>query len=151
LGCLDVDTWAWHAPEFGTGFEAQRWLLPPLPSSLFPLAGRRTSSNPSITLPCNLAPGLNINQSEAVAALIPPHRARQRCGFAPRQGRQDGFGVLPVSSACSLSSGEGGRSVKMTTHRLAKFIGPLSLASWCSRPGPHHIINYSSRLRRIIN
>lgn len=59
LGCLVLEPWAWRTPEFGTGFEAQTWLLPPLVS----IGWRRTSSNPSITLPCCLARGLNINQS----------------------------------------------------------------------------------------
>lgn len=58
LGCLVFKRWAWRDPEFGTGFEAQTWLLP---RPVF-IGWRRTSSNPSIKLPCSLARGLNINQ-----------------------------------------------------------------------------------------
>lgn len=62
---------------------------------LLPLAGRRTSSNPSITLPCSLAPGLHINQSAA---------------------GQPGFtncGPHPVLTGCSSHCGKGGRSFKL--------------------------------------
>jgi hypothetical protein len=59
LGCLVLgDVGVARSPEFGTGFEAQTWLLP---RPVF-IGWRRTSSNPSIMLLCCLAPGLNINQ-----------------------------------------------------------------------------------------
>lgn len=65
---------------------------------LLPLAGRRTSSNPSITLPCSLAPGLHINQS-----------AVGQPGFADS-------GSHPVLTGCSSRCGKGGRSFKLNMH-----------------------------------
>lgn len=100
VGCLHVAVWAWRAPEFGTGFEAQMWLLPPQPAPLFPLAGRRTSSNPSLKLPCVLARGLNSNQSAVTAALFPRSRQPE---FAP--------GRLGVEG--SVARGQGDWSVKL--------------------------------------
>lgn len=86
---------------------------------LLPLAGRRTSSNPSIMLPCRLAPGLHINQSAAGQTGLP------ECGPHPER------------TGCSVHCGKGGRNFELNVQgqadqsSLQTALRSSGLTVWC--------------------